>query len=392
MASLWIRPHSKFWIACFTDANGRQLKRSTKIKHCNKATERRLALKIAEQFEEAANRRRTARQVREVIAGLHKEITHEDLPVVSVDDFIQGWFERKKHEISPATIAFYKSTTGKFLAYLQTIDQAEMNMEAVTREHITGFRNSLITTLSARSVNHALKGLRSIFKAARRDGVIQDDPTEFVDTVRQLGNDEQRAFTIEELRAILAVSDTEWRGMIKCGLYLGQRLADISTLTWANVDLARGEMRLTTRKTGKKLILPIAPPLRRHLESLPNLSQSKAPLHPKAYAVVQQDGRASRLSKQFGQLLEAAGLRASLPKRSKSQNSASAIGRRRGGVPTFHGLRRTAATLLHEAGIPAAVAQSLIGHDDEATHALYVNVGREAMDRAAASMPDLDVL
>ena len=392
MASLWKRQHSKFWIACFTDANGRQLKRSTKIKHSNNTTERRLALKITEQFEEAANRRRTARQVREVIAGLHKEITHEDLPVVSVHDFIQGWFERKKHEISPATIAFYKSTAGKFLAYLQTIDQAEMNMEAVTREHITSFRNSLTTTLSARSVNHALKGLRSIFKAARRDGIIQDDPTEFVDTVRQLGNDEQRAFTIEELRAILAVSDAEWRGMIKCGLYLGQRLADIATLTWANVDLARGEMRLTTRKTGKKLILPIAPPLRRHLEGLPSPRQSKVPLHPKAYAVVQQDGRASRLSKQFGELLENAGLRASLPKKSKSQNSASTIGRRRGGVPTFHGLRRTAATLLHEAGIPAAVAQSLIGHDDEATHALYVNVGREAMDRAAASMPDLDVL
>ena len=385
MASLWQRPHSKFLIACFTDASGRQLKRSTKT------TDRKQARKIAEQYEEAANRRRTARQVREVIASLHKEITHEDLPVVSVRDFIQGWFERKKHETSPATIAFYKSTAGKFLAYLQRVDQAGMDIEAVTREHITGFRNSLTATLAPRSVNHALKGLRSIFKAARRDGVIQDDPTEFVDAVRQSGGDEQRAFTIEELRAILAASDDEWRGMIKCGLYLGQRLADIAMLTWANVDLARGEMRLTTRKTGKKLILPIAPPLRRHLESLSSSGQTKKPLHPRAYAVVQQDGRASRLSKQFGELLEAAGLRAKIPKGLKAKEGTSTVGRRRGGVPTFHGLRRTAATLLHEAGIPAAVAQTLIGHDDEATHALYVNVGREAMERAAAVMPDLDI-
>lgn len=390
MASLWKRQHSKFWIACFTDANGRQLKRSTKIKHSTKTTDRRLALKIAEQFEEAANRRRTARQVREVIAGLHKEITHEDLPLVSVHDFIQGWFERKKHEISPATIAFYKSTAGKFLDYLETMDQSSLAMEGVTRDHITSFRNSMTATLAPRSVNHALKGVRSIFKAARRDGVIQDDPTEFVETVRQSGGSEQRAFTIAELQAVLAVSDNEWRGMIKCGLYLGQRLADIAMLTWANVDLSRGQMRLISRKTGRKLVLPIAPPLRRHLEALPSPSVPKTPLHPRAYSIVKQDGRASRLSKEFGELLEAAGLRASSSKRSKKEKTTT-IGRRRGGVPTFHGLRRTAATLLHEAGIPAAVAQSFIGHDDEATHALYVNVGHEAMDHAAATLPDLDV-
>jgi hypothetical protein len=31
MASLWKHPKSQFWTACFTDDNGRQLKRSTKL-------------------------------------------------------------------------------------------------------------------------------------------------------------------------------------------------------------------------------------------------------------------------------------------------------------------------------------------------------------------------
>ena len=56
---------------------------------------------------------------------------------------------------------------------------------------------------------------------------------------------------------------------------------------------------------------------------------------------------------------------------------------------SFHSLRRTATTLLHEAGVPAAVAQAFIGHDSEAMHELYVSVGREALQRAAASLPDL---
>ena len=56
---------------------------------------------------------------------------------------------------------------------------------------------------------------------------------------------------------------------------------------------------------------------------------------------------------------------------------------------SFHSLRRTATTLLHEAGVPAAVAQTLIGHDSKAMHELYVSVGREAPEKAAAALPEI---
>jgi integrase len=56
---------------------------------------------------------------------------------------------------------------------------------------------------------------------------------------------------------------------------------------------------------------------------------------------------------------------------------------------SFHSLRRTATTLLHEAGIPAAVAQALIGHDSAAMHEIYISVGRQAFKKAAAALPEL---
>jgi integrase len=56
---------------------------------------------------------------------------------------------------------------------------------------------------------------------------------------------------------------------------------------------------------------------------------------------------------------------------------------------SFHSLRRTATTILHEAGVPAAVAQALIGHDSEAMHELYVSVGREALQKAAEALPEI---
>ena len=65
--------------------------------------------------------------------------------------------------------------------------------------------------------------------------------------------------------------------MILFGLYTGQRLGDIARLTWANVDLPGQRIRLTTQKTGKTLIIPIAEPLARHVMSLPVSDDTSSP-------------------------------------------------------------------------------------------------------------------
>jgi hypothetical protein len=44
---------------------------------------------------------------------------------------------------------------------------------------------------------------------------------------------------------------------------------------------------------------------------------------------------------------------------------------------------------LHEAGVPAAVTQALIGHDSEAMRELYVSVGREALEKATTALPEI---
>src|SRR5689334_81656 len=109
MASLWKHPQSRFWIACFTDATGKQRKRSTK------ATDRKTAAKIAEQYEQVARRKRTARHTRKVIASLHYELTSEGLVKSSVRQFTASWLDQKRAETAPATLAFYDKTCRKFL-------------------------------------------------------------------------------------------------------------------------------------------------------------------------------------------------------------------------------------------------------------------------------------
>jgi integrase len=56
---------------------------------------------------------------------------------------------------------------------------------------------------------------------------------------------------------------------------------------------------------------------------------------------------------------------------------------------SFHSLRHTAVTLLKDSGVPEAVVMEMVGHDSEQMPAHYTHVGREALEKAAASLPDL---
>jgi integrase len=379
MASLWQHPHSRFWIACFRDANGRQRRLSTK------ETNRRLALKIAEAYERTSRQLRTRAQVRRTIERLHEEIGGEPISSVSLRVFATSWLATKRLEIGKRTYDFYAGSVAKLLAHLGA--KADHPIDQITKADLVSYRNALAERLSPRSVNHDLAAAKTLLLAARRDEVLTTNPAEFVEAVRSRNSaSPRRAFSLAELRALLTLADPEWQSMILFGLYSGQRLSDIAALTWANVDLEKAELRLTTRKTGKRLLLPLAGPLLRHLETLPSSDDAHTPLHPRAFRVMAAQGRSGTLSNQFSDLLADAGLRQRRGHESRGK------GRGAGRVASelgFHCLRKTATTLLHEAGVPPAVVMALIGHDSAEVHDVYIAIGKEALAKAAASLPEL---
>ncbi len=381
MASLWKHPQSKFWVACFTDRDGRRLKRSTK------ETVRSKAQKLALTFEEAARRKRTAKQVRQVIASLHRDITGEELPTITMSDFVRDWLTQKKPETKPSTFTFYTNATNKFLKFLDA--DAYREIGEITREHIRRFRNTEAETLAPRTVNHDLKCLKMLFRAARREGLLSDDPTEFVDTIRQAKSQlNRRPFTVPELQAVLSVADEEWRSMILFGFYLGHRLGDIARLTWENIDLQRNQIRFIAGKTDKTIMLPIAEPLRKHIEALASSDDPNAPIHPRAFAIVTRQGKTGHLSNQFSDLLAQAGLREKKAHRRTGKGVGHGRGSGTGGL-SFHCLRHTAVSLLKDAGVPEAVVMELVGHDSEEMSRHYTHVGRAALENAVAKYPDL---
>jgi integrase len=378
MASVWKHPQSQYFTACFRDHNGRQRRITTK------ETNRKKAQMLADEYEKASRTKRTLKQAQAVLDRLHEELSGKRIVRATFRTYLESWFEAKEAATAPATMAFYRKSLGKFVEFLGL--RADEPMTEITQQDIVAFRNKLAAQVAAKTANHDLKALKMLFKSARRDGIVVDNSAEFVDTIRQRAITPKRGFNTEEVRAILDVADDEWRSMVLFGLYTGQRLSDIASLRWSNVNLLLGELRLVTRKTGKTMILPIAARLRRLLESVPATDDPNAPIHPRACATVERQGKTGNLSNQFADLLARAGLRQK--KDHKGHGKGRGVHREIEKL-SFHSLRRTATTLLHQAGVPAAVAQAMIGHDSEAIHQQYVSVGREALEQAAASLPDL---
>jgi integrase len=382
MASIQRRRDSKIWTAYYRDSAKRLHSRSTGT------TDKKLAKRAAEEYEAAAcGKERTLRQFMRVMDAMHELATGERVVRVTLRQHVATWLETKRPETASATDAFYTVSTGKLLAYLSP--KADEPITTITKTDLLGYRAHLAKSLRPGSVNHHIGAMRMLFSSAIRDGVLSDDPAEFVDAVKPEHGAAavRRGFRLEELRAILSQADDEWRSLILCGLYSGQRLSDLVCLTWANVDLQKGQLRLTTRKTGKVLILPLAPALQKHFESLPSSDEPTAPIHPRALATLQsQEGRVSSLSAEFHELLVQSGL---APVRSKKSKGIGRCGRREQSELSFHSLRHCATTLMHEAGVPESVARTFIGHDSKEIHRKYVGVGMDALIKAAAALPEL---
>jgi len=379
MASVRQREESKFWFGCVTLPSGRRVQRSTK------ETDRKRAQKIADQWEAATRGRVTARQTQRVIADLYRDITGQRLVFPTVREYFEAWLSRKKPETAPGSYRAYHYKAHRFLDWLG--NRADQQIALIDRQDVLDFRAAELKRVSPRSVNHAIKFLRMVFKTAKEDGKFHDEnPSLGVKVAKLREGTARRSFTIPEIRRVLEVAGDEWRSLIYFGLYTGQRLGDLARLTWQNVDLARDEIRFVSRKTGRTMIIPIAPPLREQIEKLPAGDEPHQPLHPRAFASVEKSGGVNTLSRQFYELLADAGLAAQKAHRT-TEAAPGRAGPRELSQLSFHSLRHTATSLMKNAGVNASVVMDIIGHESEAISAHYTHIDEETKRKAIARLP-----
>jgi len=237
----------------------------------NKRDARRLAELIAGRFEvlaiEARSGRLTEAAARRTVADIYEKTNREALPSSSVRDFMTGWLERKGIEVGEKTRDRYAVAIQSFLDHLG--NRAQVDLAHLRSRDIANWRDAIAGKVTPSTVNFGIKVVRAALNSARRDGLVSENEATKVTILKTRPNDTRRPFSPAELRRVVDAADDEWRGMIMVGLYTGARLGDVAKLRWGDTDLLNKVIKFTARKTGRAMEIPLAPPLHRHLESLP---------------------------------------------------------------------------------------------------------------------------
>ena len=381
MGSLHRRPKTKFWWAAWYGPDGRLIYRSTKC------TDRNDAAQVLATWEKLTARAKagvlTEEQVRRVSADLYLRATGEAVKGQTVREFLDGWTKRKELEVADASAGEYRRIAEGFMEALGRKWEGK-DVSQIGVAQASAWRDQTAARVSAGTCNKYLKILRGAWNQAAREGLVASNPFAAVRTLkaRKTFETTRRAFTLDEMRRILAAADGEWRGIVLFGLYTGQRLSDITGLCWNQIDTAEGAVRFVTAKTGAVLDLPLAAPLVDWLGTVRAPKSSHAPLFPMASAAT-----VSQNSKAFAKILVAAGLRKELPNHKGTGKGRNA--KREASEVTFHCLRHTATSLLKNAGVSDVVARSIIGHQTEAISRAYTHIEAKTMRRAVEGLPDV---
>src|SRR5260370_17966032 len=126
-------------------------------------------------------------------------------------------------------MTFYRCSLAKFLKFLGS--RSDELMTEITKQDVVAFRSSLIAQVSAKTANHDLQALIMLFKSARRQGLVTEDPTEFVETVRRERVEKaKRPLPLQELPSVFKLATAQRPPLITFRLESGQRRSDLSTL------------------------------------------------------------------------------------------------------------------------------------------------------------------
>ena len=384
MASLRRKDRSPYFFACFTSPTGRRVQVSTK------QTNRKKAQAFAEKLESAAKlageQRLGETQARKIISQIYQEVNQEPLASTTTKDFLTNWAERRKADTSPRTAQAYAQVVRDFLESLGS--RSTVDISQISRMDVTKYRDAVTQRTSVATSNKHLKYLRVGLTQAVRDGFAQVNPATHVAVLKRSPNDtpKRRSFKLDELKRILAEASDEWRGMILFGLYTGQRLKDIASLLWSNVDMQRNELNFVTAKTGRAMHIPLAAPLMSYLADLPGSDDPTKPIFPQSFPLSSRPNGDSRLSQQFHSILVSIGL---AKPRQKVQTGEGHAKKRTVNEVSFHSLRHTATSLLKQTGAPEAVARDIVGHDSKAVSQLYTHIDVATKRRAIEALPDI---
>ena len=296
---------------------------------------------------------------------------------------VRQWFEHfvkiKTDSQNPKTAAKYAQITRDFLEFLGP--RADLNILSVTSADVRAWRDhGKALGLSATTSNDHVIILSAIFNGAWRDHIISNNPCTAVEAVKDAVTPkkrQKRAFTVEQVEALLDNANRDWKGLIRVAFYTGVRLDNCANLRWRNVDYQKRKITFERySKHGDEHDVPLHERLAEHFMSLPTPKTDDAYVFPSL-----AKRRVTNLSKEFRKLMTAARIENDKV-REKGKSAARdvwALG--------FHSFRRTNISLLANADVPEERRMALTAHATREIHKGYTTHEFEQLRKDNAALP-----
>jgi integrase len=375
------RKRSPYWYACYTDATGRRLKKSTGQTIKAKAVEICRALQRAEML--GREQVLTEIKTRELLSEVLKNVTGEGLRMFTVRKWLEHYVGQKKKSRSGKTAARHEQMMNEFIAFVGR--RADLNIAAITSKDISDFRDFRERHgLAPATINLDMTILSSAFNAAQKQGHITINPCAAIESLPDT-SERKDVFTPEQVTALVNVAKGDWRGLILTAFYCGMRLGDAANLRWKNIDSVSTipTIRFKPEKDRKSgpITVVVHPVLADYLLSLPTPASDDDFVFPSLAA----RKSTSPLSKYFRHLME----RAQIAQRVIRERQSSGKGRSVNAL-SFHSLRHSFSSLLANAGVREELRMALTGHATRDVHQTYTHHQLESLRDAVAHLPRIE--
>ncbi len=314
---------------------------------------------------------------------------------VTVDELLDKWLdEAHGQRVSGRTLATHRTLLDTHVREVighRRIDQ--LNTLQV-QELLNGMSRRRGRKLSPRTHQIVLQLLRSALRKARTWNFIAHDPTDDVEVPRDASQrGKRRVLSIEELRRFLAEAgkrddrgnSTRWLTLWSLAATTGARPGELLALTWADIDLDRGEIlicRALTKDVEGKLLVgptktqqtrrvsidtPVIDTLAAHRLAQREYALGLGPAYDRSGDLVFPTHR--------GALLHTANVRREYLAVAKAAGITGARGP--------YDLRHTAASQLLEAGVPVTDVAQRLGHSVDTLTTTYAHALPDNQRRVA---------
>lgn len=363
---------------------GKQYQRSTGT--ANRREAEKVLAELTADFQRDGEAATLQRQVAR-LGGVREQMRQaEDAkPALALADMFAAFRDstRKKHEWSDSTQDTYQSRFNVFRDWFAENRPAIVEARHVGKADADAFMRFVDSTRGPKTYNEFRAFLAQMWNALADETRAEENPWEGImrKTLAAPGaQHERRPLTVEEMTKVLSSVSGEMRLLFALGVYTGLRLGDCACLAWAGVDLERGFIVTTPRKTarhGTVARIPLSPVLAGLLAETPE-AERRGDVLP---GLAEEYRRCPKLvSKRVQKVFADAGI----------ETHSDATGRMKEGVDVgFHSLRHTFVSMAGNAGVPLSIVQKIVGHTKPSMTSRYFHESDGALAGVVAALPDV---